>query len=230
MTATPSAMTAPAPAIAVTDLAKTYDGKPVFRNVSFVLAPGEKATLTGPSGCGKSTVLRCLLGFALPEQGRIAIEGTELSPATVWRLRARMAYVDQEPDLGDGAVADALERPFHFRVNAHKRDRLSEAPVLFERFGLAPDLTDKSLSALSGGEKQRVALIGALLLDRPILLLDEATSALDGDSKAIVNACIAEMTDLTVLSVSHDPAGLMFADRLIDLRPGAANTAPQGDA
>jgi len=80
---------------------------------------------------------------------------------------------------------------------------------------------------LSGGEKQRLALVSALLLDRPILLLDEASAALDAEAKRAVAAHLSGMHDLTVLSVSHDAEWQGFSNRVIDL-PGAPEKGAHG--
>ncbi len=180
---------------------------------------GEKVLLTGPSGCGKSTVLRCLLGFVAPEAGSIHIQGQPLTEHSIWSLRKHLAYVAQEPDLGTERIARVLERPFHYRANASLRENLQRVPELFERFGLGQSLLDKEAGDLSGGEKQRVALIAAILLDRSIFLLDEATSALDKASKQDVTDYFRTHDDVTALFVAHDAEWFSFADQMIQVHP-----------
>lgn len=199
------------------DLNVRFNGQTVLQGFSLALKAGEKAVLTGPSGCGKSTVLRCLLGFVAPESGTIVVAGTPLTAETVWSLRQRVAYVGQEPELGEGLVRQALERPFHYRANAPLRGNLQRAPELFEQFGLARTLLDKETGDLSGGEKQRVALVSALLLDRRIFLLDEITSALDGTSKDAVIDAFRGRDDVTALFVAHDTERFSFADQMLTL-------------
>lgn len=191
----------------------------VLRGFSLALGPGEKALLTGPSGCGKSTVLRCFLGFVVPEAGSVHIEDKELTPVSVWPLRRRIAYVAQEPDLGTGTAMEALERPFHYRANAALRGNLDRVLEWFERFRLGRDLLRKDVGDLSGGEKQRIALISAILLDRPVFLLDEITSALDRASQQAVSDYFRGREDATVLVVAHDPEAFSFVPRVIEL-PG----------
>jgi ABC-type lipoprotein export system ATPase subunit len=94
-----------------------------------------------------------------------------------------------------------------------------------ERLGLAASLLKQDIASLSGGEKQRVAILSDLLLDRPILLLDEASSALDAKSKQRVVEVMREMKDRTILSVSHDTEWLDFSDRVVTLP-----ASPGGDA
>ena len=95
---------------------------------------------------------------------------------------------------------------------------LARLPDLLPQLRLAPAILKQKGPELSGGEKQRIALAAALLLDRPILLLDEPTSALDPDSRQAVYACLAGLQNQTVLMVSHDAGpALDFADRTVRL-------------
>jgi UDP-glucose/iron transport system ATP-binding protein len=194
-----------------------FDGQAVLQDFSMSLKAGEKALLTGPSGCGKSTVLRCLLGFVAPETGSVYVEGESLNAHTVWTLRKHLAYVGQELDLGAGTVNEALERPFHFHTNAALRENLKLVPQLCGQFGLAQSLLNKEPGDLSGGEKQRIALISALLLDRTIFLLDEVTSALDRTSKRCVLDYFQSRDDITALFVAHDSEWFAFADQVIEM-------------
>ena len=209
------------PAIKIENLTVKFDGKNVVERFSMILASGERATLTGRSGSGKSTILRCILGFTVPDEGSITIEGKPVTGASVWKLRTHLAYVAQEPDLGTGRVREILERPFSYRANARLFDNLSKAPELFRRFMLPIDLMDKEITTLSGGEKQRVAMISAILLDRNIFLLDEASSALDKASMLAVGNYFESQDGLTVFSVSHDQEGFSFFDNVIELLGGS---------
>ena len=199
------------------DLEICFGGQVVLRGFSLSLQGGEKALLTGPSGCGKSTALRCFLGFVVPEAGSVYVNGTQLTADSVWRLRRHVAYVAQEPDLGTGTTAQAIERPFHFRANAALRHNLDRVPELFEQFHLSRDLLTKDVGELSGGEKQRIALISAILLDRTIFLLDEVTSALDRVSRQAVADYLHRLNDATALIVAHNPEAFPFAGRIVEL-------------
>lgn len=212
-------------ALEMQDVTVRFDGHDVLQNFSMSLEKGQKILLTGPSGCGKSTVLRCLLGFVAPQTGSVHINSVQLTPETAWSLRTQLAYVGQEPDLGGGIVRDAIERPFSYRANVAMKGNLQRIPTLFERFGLAQRLLEKDTSDLSGGEKQRIALITAILLDRSIFLLDEVTSALDPKSKRIVAEYFRASQDTSALFVAHDPDTLAFADGMIQLD---ANQPPEG--
>jgi len=209
-------------ALELRDVTVRFDGRSVLDDFSLSLKAGAKALLTGPSGCGKSTVLRCLLGFVAPESGAVHIRGQLLDAHSVWALRRHLAYVGQEPELGAGTVNDILERPFHFHANAPLRENLKRVPPLCEQFGLASALLNKEPGDLSGGEKQRIALISALLLDRTIFLLDEVTSALDRASKQIVLDYFQSRDDITALFVAHDAEWFTFVDHTIEM-PGRSS-------
>lgn len=204
-------------AIEIEDLGVRYDERWVLRNVALRLRPGEKVTVTGPSGCGKSTLLRCVLGLAMPQEGSVKVFDEPVNARTVWATRRRLAYVAQEPDLGTGTARKAIERPFTYKANTPLRGNLTLLPSLLERFNLAEALLDKDTATLSGGEKQRVALISAILLNRPIVLLDEASSALDATNQRAVVDYFREKADLTVLSVSHDTEWQGFSHRVVEL-------------
>jgi len=128
-----------------------------------------------------------------------------------------MAYVPQEPDLGNDTLAAWFRPPFAYRANAGLKDRLGLIPRWMDLLSLPRELLSKSAADLSGGEKQRAAVIGAILLRRPILLLDEPTSALDEKNVRRVLDGLFSLEDTTILAVSHDPALLDRSDRVIEL-------------
>lgn len=157
------------------------------------------------------------MGLTIADSGRIKIDQQELSPKTVWQLRHQMAYVSQEPDLGEGSTLERIRRPFGYHANMHLQWDSQKLYEYCETLQLDRKLLDREVSDLSGGEKQRIAIIIALLLDRPILLLDEPISAQDKACKAVLRQLLANDTSKTVLFVSHDEALLDIADATVDL-------------
>ncbi|MBE0537519.1 MAG: amino acid ABC transporter ATP-binding protein [Phycisphaerae bacterium] len=210
--------------IEIQNITLAYGQETVIRDFSLSIEAGQKIAIRGSSGSGKSSILRSLLGFVRPRQGRIVIDGTELNRHTVWPLRGRMGYVPQEADLGDARVGALVERPFSFRANAALRGNLRRLPEMLERFGLSQAILAKEMPALSGGEKQRIALIMTLLLDRPILLLDEISSALDAQSTETVVNLLAGSSQ-TVVLVSHDLRLAGVCDKVIDVPSYKESTA-----
>ncbi|MHC5139248.1 MAG: ABC transporter ATP-binding protein [Planctomycetota bacterium] len=202
--------------ISINNLTLRYDGHSLFEDVSFEVPSGRTVCIDGPSGCGKSSLLRAMLGFVRPQGGEIAIDGTPINDKTVWELRHNIAYVTQEPDMGRQGVLDCIQRPFAYKANAHLQWNQQTVEEWFDRFGLPRKLMAKQTTDLSGGEKQRVAIIIGLLLDRPVLLLDEPTSALDKQSKQILKDILTDLQK-TIVFISHEDILLDVADATVEL-------------
>ncbi len=209
------------PALQIDRLTVRLGGRTVVDGLSLALGHGERVVITGDSGSGKSTLLRCVLGFVPGFEGQIRVDGERVDAASIWKLRTRMAYVAQEPQLGTERVRVVLERPFGYRANKALRSNLSRIPDLFERLLLSTDLLDKEMATLSGGEKQRVAIASALLLGRGILLLDEPTSALDKSARAAVADLLSAPSGPAVLAAAHDVADLPVSARVLALPGGS---------
>jgi putative ABC transport system ATP-binding protein len=181
-------------------------GRPLFDGAEFRLGAGEFVVLEGPSGAGKSSLLRLLCRFEEPWSGEIRFEGKALAAWPPSRLRRRVQLLRQIPFLFDATLRENLHYPFRLAAakgQAPPPDRDLEARL--ETLGLARGL-DARAADLSPGEKQRVALVRALLLEPRVLLMDEPTSALDPASAEIVDR-LAEAANLergiSILMVSH---------------------------
>jgi putative ABC transport system ATP-binding protein len=184
---------------------------------SLHIGEGDKGVLRGPSGCGKSSLLKCTVGTLPRTGGSVRIDGQELSAATVSAIRSRIAFIGQEPILGAATVREAIWLPFSFKAHRHSPPTETSIHKLCERLHLSTDILDKPCARISGGEKQRIALLRALLLDKTIFLADEVTSALDPDSRAAVMAELFR-PGITLLSVSHDPEWIASCNRVIDIK------------
>jgi ABC-type iron transport system FetAB ATPase subunit len=169
------------------------------------IAPGRCAAITGPSGSGKSLFLRMVADLD-PNDGQVWLDDRERAAFTPPDWRWRASYVAAEA----GWWAETVRE--HFAAA-----RTDAARDLASQMGLAPELLDAAVARLSTGEKQRCALVRALLLDPPVLLLDEPTGALDqasvGRVEDVLRARLAQGT--AVLMVTHDEA---LAQRLGDQR------------
>jgi ABC-type iron transport system FetAB ATPase subunit len=203
--------------ISIDKLTLYYDEHPLFENLSFQVSSGQKLCIAGPSGCGKSSLFRAILGFVRPQQGTLSIDGQPIHGKSIWQTRRHIAYVTQEPDLGQELVLDGIRRPFDYQANAHLNWSPRIVEEYFDRFKLSPQLLQKQTTDLSGGEKQRVAIIIGLLLDRPILLLDEPASALDKESRQTLKNMLCELSQKAILYISHDETLLDIADSVIDM-------------
>lgn len=159
------------------------------------LSPGKCAAITGPSGSGKSLFLRMIADLD-PNEGKVWLNGIERAAVSAPEWRKQASYVSAE----SGWWADAVIE--HFAAN-----RRSEVAALAARLGLRDDLLAAPVAQLSTGEKQRFALVRALLPSPPVLLLDEPTGPLDEESVARVEALLFERmaTGTAILLVTHDP-------------------------
>ena len=197
----------------------------LLKDANLVIAAGEKVVVRGASGSGKSSLLKTTVG-ALPLQaGRITVDGFELGAATVAAIRARVAFIGQEPALGADRVREAIQLPFTFKT--HKANRPSDTTIIktLQRLQLPETILAKSCDRVSGGEKQRIAIARALLLGKNIFIADEASSALDGESRdAVMDELFAH--DVTLLSVSHDPEWIDRCQRRIEIIDGTLQEAP----
>ncbi|MGQ4447609.1 thiol reductant ABC exporter subunit CydD [Streptomyces griseus] len=197
--------------------------EPSLDAASLTVEPGETVALVGPSGVGKSTLLNVVLGFAVPDEGRVRVGGRDLAELDLERWRSRIAWVPQRPYLFADTIAEnvRLARPDadDEAVLAALRDAGAYDFVAALPGGLRTPLGEDG-AGLSAGQRQRLALARAFLADRPVLLLDEPTASLDGESEAgIVDAVRRLATGRTVLLVVHRPALLAVADRVVTLEP-----------
>lgn len=210
-------------AIEFDGLALRFGHTTVLHDFDLELAPGQTAVLSGPSGCGKSSLLHCLLGFLQPTAGQVRVDHTAVTGQSVWHVRRQLAWVPQEPQLGQATAADWVDELLAFAANADARAQRDRLTPELDALGLDETVLAKGGEEISGGEKQRLALAFALLLDRPALLLDEPTSALDAVSRDRVYDRLRRLTDTTVLMISHDRhPNLDFADDVVTLTPPEA--------
>lgn len=202
--------------LSVNNLTLGYGGHTLFEDVTFEVRSGQKLCIDGPSGCGKSSIFKAMMGFVRPQRGTIAIDNQPVNNKTVWSLRHNIAYITQEPDLGSQTVLERIRQPFDYKANAHLQLQMERIYSYFEQFNLSRKLLDKQTTDLSGGEKQRISIIIALLLDRDLLLLDEPTSALDKASKQILRTILSGL-DTTMVFVCHEDILLDMADATLQL-------------
>ncbi|MBX3268772.1 MAG: ATP-binding cassette domain-containing protein [Sandaracinaceae bacterium] len=185
------------------DLTVGYGGAAIVRGLSLALAAGERATLTGPSGSGKTTALRALAALDPPIEGAITLDGRAPAAHGYPEWRRRVVYVAQRATLFGGTLEDELARPFRYRSARAPFERAAARAAL-DAVGVAHAL-DADASHLSEGERQRLALVRAVLVAPDVLLLDEPTSALDADTTRAVEAWLGALSP-AILWVTHDPA------------------------
>ncbi len=188
--------------------------RPVLRDASFEIRPGERTAFVGPNGGGKTTLIRTLLGILRPGTGRIAFfgeGGREVVRPRIGFLSQRSTVVLDAPLSAEDLVAFSLSPEAGFR---HRGGAASEARTALERSGLAADRFGVPVGLLSGGQRQRVLLARAIAGAPPLLVLDEADTALDAAGLATLRRLVAEETAAgrTVVYVTHDSDAMGGAD------------------
>lgn len=190
--------------IAAENISVSYGANTVLRDVSLTVEPGEIVTVVGPNGSGKTTLLRLLIGAASPSSGRVT-----------HKPGLRIGYVPQKLHI-DPTLPITVER-FLRLPGGTSREACKKA---LERAGV-PGLSQRQMSALSGGQFQRVLLARALINKPDLLLLDEATQGLDQPGSAAFYLQIEEVrqkTGCAILMISHELHVVMAAsDRVICL-------------
>ncbi|MEZ5084794.1 MAG: thiol reductant ABC exporter subunit CydD [Tessaracoccus sp.] len=225
--------TAPAPTageIRLEDVSYRYPGSETdaVGDFSLALAPGEVVALAGPSGAGKSTVLALVAGYLRPTTGQVRIDGMDMAEIDPASWRKRLAWVAQEPGMVNGTVGDnvALGSP-----GASAHDITAALHDAGADFDPAKPIGDDA-EGLSAGERRRVALARALLRIRTggatTLLLDEPTAGLDSDTEAAVIDAVRS-SGAGALIVSHRPAVLAAADRVVEWPSATVVSTPGGE-
>ncbi|GFE64350.1 thiamine ABC transporter ATP-binding protein [Litoreibacter roseus] len=197
---------------------------------AFALSRGTVTAVMGPSGSGKSTLLNAVAGFLPIAQGRLVLNGVDVTNAPPGPRPVSMIFQDQNlfPHL---TAAQNVGLGRHPGLKLTQVDRLAVADAL-DRVGLG-GLQDRKPAALSGGQQSRVALARVLLQRRPILLLDEPFAALGPALRVEMLELVRDIAsdqDLTVLMVTHDPKDAAeIAPQMVVVSDGVAHL-PQGTA
>lgn len=203
-------------------------GRTVLRDVSFTLARGETLAVVGPSGGGKSTLARCIAGFETPAAGEVLLHGRAIARGD----RSRVQLIFQQPAASLNprfTAAEILEEPLVIQ----RRERRGAAARAMELAGLPADGLGRRALEFSGGERQRLAIARALVLEPEVLILDESFAGLDWRLQEQIAGLLrglAERLGLAYLLIAHDlelAAGLahriavMEAGEIVEQGPAA---------
>ena len=198
--------------------------KPIFKDFTLRIAPGERVGLVGVSGSGKTTLTKLLLRFADVKNGAIYIDGQDIRDVTQKTLREAIAYVPQESSLFHRTVFEniAYGRPGATDEEVYEAARLANADEFIAGLPEGYDtMVGERGVKLSGGQRQRIAIARAILKDAPILVLDEATSALDSESEAAIQEALANLMEgRTSIVVAHRLSTIAGLDKIVVLRDG----------
>ncbi len=200
------------------------DAKPVLRDLDLHIRPGTTVALVGRSGCGKSTLAKCLAGLLVPTQGRIFVDGVDLTRVNLADYRRHIGMVLQETHLFDGTITNNIA----LNDESPDMDRVIRAAKIACAASFIEDLPNgyetrvgESGMGLSGGQTQRLSVARALYHDPQILLLDEATSALDVETDLELQDNLrAWRSGKTCIIVAHRLSTVRDADLTIVLEKG----------
>lgn len=191
----------------------------VLDQFSMEVPRGSYVAVVGESGCGKSTLAKLLLGFYPIGKGSISIDGKSYRNLTLEEIRARIAYVPQEPYLYGVSIAQNIA---YGRRGANRDEVIAAAKAanahefimkLPKGYDTVPG---ERGNTLSGGERQRIAIARAIIRNTPVMILDEATSALDNESESLVQEAVRRLRqDRTILMIAHRPATIAAADIVV---------------
>ncbi len=196
----------------------------VFDDFSLHIPSGQRVGLVGRSGAGKTTLTKLLLRLSDIQEGRILVDGQDISRCTQQSLRHQIAYVPQEALLFHRTIREniAYGRPDASEDEIVRAAREANALEFIEKL---PDGFDTLVGErgikLSGGQRQRVAIARAILADAPILVLDEATSALDSESEGLVQEALVHLMEgRTSIVVAHRLSTVASLDRIVVIADG----------
>ena len=200
------------------------EGKPIVKNLSMKIQPGNKIALVGHTGSGKSTLIKLLLRFYDIKSGKITMDGHNITTLKISYLREQIGMVSQDPYLFNGTIAENIlygnvganrEEMIKSAIAANADDFVKNLPKEYDT------LIGERGVKLSGGEKHRIAIARTLLKDPPILILDEATASVDTETEIrIKEALSCLMAGRTTILIAHRLSTLEGADKILVMKAG----------
>jgi subfamily B ATP-binding cassette protein MsbA len=203
----------------------SYDGaRTVLNDVSFHAAPGTVTALVGSSGSGKSTTIGLISAFYVPTQGKVLVDGIDLSTVRLDSYRTQLGVVLQESFLFDGTIREnvAFSRPDASEEAVMRACRIARVDEFAESFADKYDtIVGERGVKLSGGQRQRISIARAILAEPRILILDEATSSLDSESEQMIQQGLSYlMQGRTTFVIAHRLSTIRRADQILVVEQG----------
>lgn len=202
------------------DVSYVNEDKTILKNISVNINSGDFISIVGPSGSGKSTFLKLCCHLISPSSGEILFKGEDFMKQNPIELRKSIGYCFQMPYLFGNTVYDNIAFPYNIR---NLKINLARAQELLISFNLDSKILKEEIKNLSGGEKQRIALIRMLLLKPEVILLDEVTSALDVNNTFIVEKMmnLLNKQGITILWITHNlEQSKKYANKLLRIENG----------
>ena len=204
-------------------------GNPVLQDLSLELEQGQIGIVLGKNGSGKTTLFKNILGIHNPQSGKIRLDGKNLQKMSRRERAQRIAYVPQDIRFGDLSVFDSvlLGRISQFGLQPSKADYIAVEKILTD-MGLE-SFAQRNVEALSGGEKQKIAIARAMAQEPQLMVFDEPTGNLDiANEQLIIQEAkkLAKEKNISILSSLHDlNQALYFGDKFFFLKNGAVKYA-----
>jgi len=205
-----------------------FSSADALQDVSFFIEPGSSFGLTGPSGSGKSTLAKCIAGWEQPDSGQILFRGEDLIPRSdkvLDRSRIQLILQDSAAAFNPNFTAEEIvEEPLLVQRTIDKHERRARVQRLFLETGLAEDMLRRGPLTFSGGQRQRLAIARALILNPELVIFDESMTGLDSETREQILTLLTRLKtarNLTYLLISHD-ADLLSraADTVATMRNG----------
>jgi subfamily B ATP-binding cassette protein MsbA len=197
---------------------------PVLKGISFHAPAGTTTALVGPSGGGKSTLIGLVMAFYRPKQGRVVVDGKDLTDLRLGEYRHFLGVVMQENFLFDGTVKEniAFSNPTATDAEITTASRIAHCDEFIDRFDQKYDtVVGERGVKLSGGQRQRVGIARAILANPRVLILDEATSSLDSEAEALIQDGLRALRKgRTTFVIAHRLSTIRSADQILVLDEG----------
>tara|TARA_B100000780_G_scaffold265879_1_gene221657 strand:+ start:189 stop:1946 length:1758 start_codon:yes stop_codon:yes gene_type:complete len=211
--------------ISIQNLGFSYDkDNRILEDISINISKGSMVGIVGPSGSGKSSLIDLILGFHLPDKGKILIDGINLNELKINDWRNLIGYIPQQPFLFNLSIKENLlwSNKDASDIDIKKACKLANAHEFIEALDNRYEtIVGERGARLSGGQAQRICLARALVKNPKILVLDEATSSLDSKSENLIQKSIEDLAgEITIISIAHRLATIKSADNIYNLRSG----------
>lgn len=194
--------------IKLEQVTKSFEGRPILKNVNLSIKEGEFLTIIGRSGCGKTTMLKTINGLHTPDSGSVFVEGEDISKTDLIKLRRKIGYVIQNRGLFPHMTVEKnITYVPVISGNKNRAENRELAKRLIKTVGLEEEMLSRYPSELSGGQQQRVGIARALAADAKIMLMDEPFGALDEITKQAMQEEILRLhreLGITIVFITHD--------------------------
>lgn len=203
----------------IKDLSYQVSDKQILKHIDLDIQKGQYLTVIGPSGSGKSTLMRIVASMISATSGEVLFNGQPIESFEPTVYRQKVSYAFQQPTLFGKTVRENLAFPFEVRNKDFDETKVIQ---YLQMVNLDKSYIDKSVNDVSGGEKQRIALLRNLLFQPEVLITDEVTAGLDTDNKAIVHQMLQQFNErgLTILRVTHDESEISDSKLTVTIKDG----------